>query len=476
MSTQLGDACIVPDNLSTIKHMIHADPLALITFDPIGRLPIHRCVYHDKANTNMSLLILVKGLSKATLKKFKQSKVEGIDVRMKECEVSFLEARSKRKDGYAGGPLPPLHVAAMAGAVQNVKTLLKLGANVHSTAMENGVRGITPLYGALNHGSMRKMCPNGVGFVSWYDQETRALAIARMLEHAGIDINATDETGRSAITAAAESGMPRIVAALAEMGAEVNNRDAGSSEGYFRDGNFYGTSVGSCKNGAALATAAQVGKGFSPLIAAIENGYADVVRLLIQDLGANPKKRMVTQEGSVGRILRKVQRGKKKQLPIPKRKTALEYAIQVGNADVISCINSLGSCGQARVFSSDQETMQDSVQDSPIGTIVMTHGLTTLSMNDKRGVIVDTIKESGRHAVLVDADSKTYNFKFQNLYVLKTSCRAVASHMCARCKSVKYCCVKHQKADWAKHKTRCKKICKQRKSVERQMKRMMDGK
>ena len=73
------------------------------------------------------------------------------------------------------------------------------------------------------------------------------------------------------------------------------------------------------------------------------------------------------------------------------------------------------------MFSSDQETMQDSVQDSSIGSIVMTHGLTTISMNDKRGVIIDTIKESGRHAVLVDADSKNdskkYNFKF------KFSCR-----------------------------------------------------
>ena len=198
-----------------------------------------------------------------------------------------------------------------------------------------------------------------------------------------------------------------------------------------------------------------------------------MVRLLIQDLGANPKKKMVTPEGSVRRILNKIGKGKK--LAIPKRKTALEYAIEVGNADVISCIESLGSCGQARVFSSDKETMQDSVQDTSIGSIVMTHGLTTLSMNDKRGVIVDTIEESGRHAVLVGADSKTYNFKFQNLYVLKTRCRAVASHMCARCKSVNYCCVEHQKADWANHKIRCKKICNQRKSVERQKKRMMDG-
>jgi ankyrin repeat protein len=457
-STHLGDACIVPDNVSTIKQMILDDPLALITFDTTGRLPIHRCVYHDKANANLNALILIKSLSKTTLKKFKQSKVKGIDVRMKELEVSFLEARSKYIEGHPGGPLPPLHVAAMAGAVQNVNTLLKLGANVHSTAMENGVLGITPLFGALNHYEMRKMYPNGCQFLglSWYDQETRALDTARVLEHAGIDINAKDGTGRSAITAAAESGMPRIVAALAKMGAEVNNRDSG--EGY------------------AAHAAAKVGKGFSPLIAAIENGYVDVVRLLIQDLGANPKKKWVTPAGSLGRIFNI---GKGKKLPIPKRKTALEYAIEVGNADVISCIESLGSCGQGRMFSSDQETMHDSVQDSSIGSIVMTHGLTTISMNDKRGVIIDTIKESGRHAVLVDADSKNdskkYNFKFKNLYVLETSCHAVPSKMCAQCKSVKYCCVEHQKADWAKHKARCKKICNQRKSVERQKKRMMDG-
>ena len=77
--------------------------------------------------------------------------------------------------------------------------------------------------------------------------------------------------------------MPRIVAALAKMGAEVNNRDSG--EGY------------------AVHAAAKVGKGFSPLIAAIENGYVDVVRLLIQDLGANPKKKWVTPAGSLGEYL-----------------------------------------------------------------------------------------------------------------------------------------------------------------------------
>ena len=79
--------------------MILDDPLALITFDTTGRLPIHRCVYHDKANANLNALILIKGLSKTTLTKFKQSKVRGIDVRMKELEVSFLEARSKYIEG-----------------------------------------------------------------------------------------------------------------------------------------------------------------------------------------------------------------------------------------------------------------------------------------------------------------------------------------------------------------------------------------
>jgi hypothetical protein len=128
------------------------------------------------------------------------------------------------------------------------------------------------------------------------------------------------------------------------------------------------------------------------------------------------------------------------------------------------------------MFTSEPETIQDSVHDSSIGSIVMTHGLTTLSMNDKRGVIVSTNKESGRHAVLIDADSKKCNIKFKNLYVLETSCHAVASKACARCKSVYYCCVEHQKEDWAKHKTRCKKICNQRKDVKRQKKKMMDGK
>ena len=449
--TNFGDACIFP-NVATISQMIQKDALALIIYDEQGRLPIHRCVYHDNANVNLNALILIKGLSKATLKKLKRSKVEGIDVRLEECEVSFLEARSKNIRDYPGGPLPPLHVAAMACAVQNVTTLLELGANVHSTVMENGVLGITPLYGALNHGQMRQQYPSGPGNMSWYDQETRALDTARVLEHGGIDINAKDASGRSAITAAAESGMPRIVAALAILGAEINNRDTGKGYGF---------------------DAAKSGKGFSPLIAAIQNEHVDVVRLLIQDLGAKAKKKMVTKEGTLGRISN-IRTGKK--LPIPKRKTALEYAIEVGNANVISCIESLSSCGQARMFTSEPETIQDSVHDSSIGSIVMTHGLTTLSMNDKRGVIVSTNKKSGRHAVLMDADSKKCNIKFKNLYVLETSCHAVASKACARCKSVYYCCVEHQKEDWAKHKTRCKKICNQRKDVKRQKKKMMDGK
>ena len=255
--TNFGDACIFP-NVAAISQMIQKDALALIIYDEQGRLPIHRCVYHDNANVNLNALILIQGLSKATLKKFKRSKVEGIDVRLEECEVCFLEARSKNIRDYPGGPLPPLHVAAMAGAVQNVNTLLELGANVHSVAMEQGVVGVTSLMGALNHGQMRQMFPNGMG-VSWYDQETRALDTARLLEHAGIDINAIDATGRSAITAAAASGMPRVVAALAKMGAEVNNRETG--EGY----DFF---VGKSSH-PALANG-KVGKGYSPLIAAIK--------------------------------------------------------------------------------------------------------------------------------------------------------------------------------------------------------------
>ena len=224
--TNFGDACIFP-NVAAISQMIQKDALALIIYDEQGRLPIHRCVYHDSANVNLNALIWIQGLSKATLKKFKRSKVEGI--KLEDGKVCFLEARSKNIRDYPGGPLPPLHVAAMAGAVQNVNTLLELGANVHSVAMEQGVVGVTSLMGALNHGQMRQMFPNGMG-VSWYDQETRALDTARLLEHAGIDINAIDATGRSAITAAAESGMPRVVAALAELGAEVKNRETG--EGY----------------------------------------------------------------------------------------------------------------------------------------------------------------------------------------------------------------------------------------------------
>ena len=88
--TNFGDACIFP-NVAAISQMIQKDALALIIYDEQGRLPIHRCVYHDNANVNLNALILIKGLSKANLKKFKRSKVEGIDVRLEECEVSFRE-------------------------------------------------------------------------------------------------------------------------------------------------------------------------------------------------------------------------------------------------------------------------------------------------------------------------------------------------------------------------------------------------
>ena len=81
--------------------MILDDPLALITFDTtvLETASNSSLRYHDKANANLNALILIKGLSKTTLTKFKQSKVRGIDVRMKELEVSFLEARSKYIEG-----------------------------------------------------------------------------------------------------------------------------------------------------------------------------------------------------------------------------------------------------------------------------------------------------------------------------------------------------------------------------------------
>ena len=278
--SEVGNLAVDPDALPQLTLMIKNNPLILIEYDGVGRLPIHRAAHYVKACSTLECLSVIHGVSREHMKAFKRSRFDGLMIREKEGEVSFLEVRSDQN--ITGKHHTPLFVAATSGAVENVKLLIRLGANVNVTIVQHQLAGVSLIHDLCLHDSdHRQELMRG----QMYDcDEKKFTRIIRLLVEGGANVNAKDESGRTAISDAAMGGNMHMVLALASFGADVNNRDTG-------------------------ATTVNAGmefdhSGMTPLLNAMEYTHGnneigvEMVRTLIQDLGADPKHHVHIRRGS----------------------------------------------------------------------------------------------------------------------------------------------------------------------------------
>ena len=215
---------ITPEAQHVLEHKILGYPLLLLkpSADGTGRLPIHAAVYNDQSNLNIELMIRIKNVSRKNIKKFLKSPIKGIHVDKDNNEVSFLEIESK-----GANQMSPLHAASMAGAIENVKLLISLGADIHSTCCVQYIKGASVLHTLCYHPQEVKdwyaRCNRTEEF--WREM-TRNLEIVRILCDAGADVNVRDQSGRSPLLCAVESELLDMVNLLVgEMGADVDFRE-----------------------------------------------------------------------------------------------------------------------------------------------------------------------------------------------------------------------------------------------------------
>jgi len=109
----------------------------------------------------------------------------------------------------------PLLRAAKAGDAVIVKVLLDKGADPKLTQRA----GINPLMAAAGLGTREE---DGTGRKK---TEAEAIETIQLLLSAGLDINAVDTNGRSAVFGAAMWGFDKVVRFLAEHGAQLDTKD-----------------------------------------------------------------------------------------------------------------------------------------------------------------------------------------------------------------------------------------------------------
>ena len=125
-------------------------------------------------------------------------------------------------------------LAAMTADLPYLKLLVELGANPKRTNTD----GCTPLMAAAGIGCLT---PDEVA-----GTEPEALAVAEYLLGFGIDVNAVDKNGETAMHGAAYKSLPKVVQFLADRGAKVEVWNRKNKSGWtpvliaegFRPGNF----------------------------------------------------------------------------------------------------------------------------------------------------------------------------------------------------------------------------------------------
>ena len=192
----------------------------------------------------------------------------------------------------------------------------------------------------------------------------------------------------------------------------------------------------------------------------------EMVRILIQELGADPKHHVHVRSGT--------EKTKVKINPMKLAQLMQDHlTIPIGKRKgMVKILKILEACGQSRQFK--KKSKNKTQKNTPVGTRVCLDGLRTVEMNGLCGIIQKTDAKKGRHVVCLDGDDgnkKQVNIKYENLQVLSSTCRVESNLRCSRCRSVFYCCASHQKEDWVRHKVTCKRIVKQREKVAIQQER-----
>ena len=433
---------ITPGAQHVLEHKILGYPLLLLkpSADGTGRLPIHAAVYNDESNLNIELMIRIKNVSRKNIKKFLKSPIKGIHVDKDKKEVSFLELES-----IGEKQMKPLHAASMAGAIENVKLLISLGADIHSTCCLQRIKGSSALHTLCYQPQELRdeyACAGWTGTERFRQEMMRNLEIVRILCDAGADVNVRDQSGRSPLLCAVESELLDMVNLLVgEMGADVDFREEDGVDSLWGEPGIKDL------------------VGYSPVMAAIQEGYTEIVRVLIQDYGANIKNnsRCKDKQG--------------KTIPGTKKSATAD-----ANPEISALLTSLGACSQSRRYT--ELTDIAVTEATPVGSFVEML-VNNTEYNGQRGEIKWTnkkTKEKGRH--VIQLENKKIKVKYEDLILLRPQvCSQAGVKMkCGACKSVSYCCKEHQKRDWNRHKATCKKIVAQRKSVEVQKMMYMEPK
>lgn len=178
----------------------------------------------------------------------------------------------------------PLMWAAAHARLDTVQLLLAHGANINRAT----VKGFSPLFFAIKSGASaaplmlvqagadtHQVAADGTTAVQLAMYQQRYEFAAQLIE-AGVDLGAFDRNGHQLLHAAVLANQPPLAALLLAQGADVHTPTGESQVKWGFESNF--------------KTAPYVVPAKSPLLLAAEQGYTDMMRLLV-DAGADPQQR-----------------------------------------------------------------------------------------------------------------------------------------------------------------------------------------
>ncbi|KAJ4404328.1 hypothetical protein N0V82_010523 [Gnomoniopsis sp. IMI 355080] len=196
----------------------------------------------------------------------------------------------------------PLHLAAHGGMTEIVQALLLAGANPADETDEG--RNAQFIAEKQGHGELAKILRESKPVSIRSIQQSISQSVANLVADAskgnltrvkkslnnGVELDAEDANGQTALSAAAQNGHALVVALLISQGANVQVQGAnGESPLWWASRNGYDNVVGQLLS--AMRDKASVDTpdcdGQTPLSAAAQQGRAEVVGLLLEE-GANP--------------------------------------------------------------------------------------------------------------------------------------------------------------------------------------------